>query len=306
MALLGTLACVACRAPTQIVLHVHTDVPCTAQSQWQGVAIYVGSPGRELEEAEPTLVTSACAADGSVGSLVVVPSDAKDDEIGLRVVAGVERNPEECAAHDYDGCIVARRSLRFTPHDTLDLDVELRRDCVSVGCDVAHTCFLGRCVESETEELPELAPESRPDLTHSVQCGPDGLRCPTEGNVCCLTVSADGETATGACRRPQGCLAPSIVLNCDDDTDCDAKDDEYGEGVCGVSYVSNGVNIWVPTTVAHASCRSQKADSDRDHAGLALCQTRQECAGGRFTCRSSSGTPVNVLPGYFWCETTYE
>jgi hypothetical protein len=306
LAVLGALLAVACRDPTQIVLQVHTDVPCSAGNPWQGVAVYLGSPGHSLEEAQPTLVSTTCDEQGSVGSLVVVPSGAKDDEVGLRVVAGLERTPEDCAAHDYDGCIVARRSLRFTPHDSLEIDLDLRRDCVSIGCDEEHTCFLGRCVESETEELPRLAPESTPDLTHSVQCGLDGLRCPTEGNVCCLTVAADEQSSTGACRPPQDCLSPSIVLNCDDDTDCAAMDSEYGPGVCGLSYLTGNNGVWLPSSVSLSSCRMQKAQSDSDHAGLALCQTRQECAGGKFICRASGGAPVNPLPGYYWCETTYE
>jgi hypothetical protein len=147
----------SCRSPTQIVLNVSTDMPCTDPLAWRGVAVYVGKPGRDVDEVSATLVTRECDANGAVGSLVVVPSGDKDGEVGLRVVAGIEHTPEDCLEHDYDGCIVARRALRFVPHDSLELEVDLTEDCVSLGCDSEHTCSRGECVESRAFEVQQEA-----------------------------------------------------------------------------------------------------------------------------------------------------
>lgn len=299
---LTLLLSASCRDATQIVLHVHTNVPCTSDDTWQGVAVYVGKPGRDVEETSATLVTTTCDESGSVGSLVVVPSDDKDDDVGLRIVAGLTRDPEKCAAAEYDGCIVARRALRFTPHASLDLDVELTRDCVSVGCDPEHTCVRGSC-ELNRSVAPEAeAPDPEP-VGPSVYCG-EGVRCPTTGNVCCLHVDPSSDATRGDCRPSQDCPPGDIVLNCDDDTDCPAVDPVTGRaGLCSVSFeFPQGSDPWTPETVTTSACRFQYVGSVSTHWGLGLCQTRQDCANGDYTCRKSRGVSKNPLPGYFWCE----
>lgn len=297
----------ACRDATQLTLTVHTDVPCTGDHDWHGVAVYVGSPGSDLEQTSPTLVTQRCDENGAVGSLVVTPSGEKDGEIGVRVVAGISKNPEQCQDDDYRGCIVARRALRFTPHESLELDVELTADCVSIGCDAQHSCLAGSCIESRTIAAPP--PEPQVVSGPSVRCGDDGVRCATQGDVCCLAVDREAGTTSGDCRPAQDCPPTNIVLNCDDDTDCDPVDPVTGRaGVCSVSYsIPMGADPWIPESVALASCRYLYVGSIASHWSLALCQTRDACGGAReFPCRESRGTPTNPLPGYFWCDLTIE
>jgi hypothetical protein len=291
----------SCRSPTQIVLRVHTNVPCTADNPWQGVAVYVGKPGRDVEETSATLVTTTCDDSGSVGSLVVVPSGDNDDVVGLRVVAGVKRNPEQCEEAAYNGCIVARRSVRFTPHDTLELEVELAQDCVSVGCDPERTCIEGGCVVSE-RVAPAPEPEPEPEGA-SVYCGPD-VRCPTTGNVCCLHVDPNSDAIQGSCRPSQDCPPEDIVLNCDDDTDCPAVDPVTGTaGVCAVSYTQgDSVSQWIPQSVSSSACRFQNTGSLQSHWGLGLCQTRGRCANSDAICQESDGYLKKPLPHYFWCR----
>ena len=65
-----------CRAPTQVTLQVRSDIPC---SKLGGTVIRVGSPS-DTEGREPTATTTSCSADGTIGSLVVVPSGAADAE----------------------------------------------------------------------------------------------------------------------------------------------------------------------------------------------------------------------------------
>jgi hypothetical protein len=288
----------SCRDATQITLHVHTDVPCASEDTWQGVAVYVGSPGEDTERTSATLVTRSCDERGVVGSLVVTPSGDKNGELGLRVVAGIRHAPEKCLENDYEGCVVTRRALRFSPHESLDLDIELAADCVSIGCDATHSCVAGRCVDARNTE------RALPEPEHSVRCGDDGVRCPTEGEVCCLSVDLEQQSSSGSCRRPAACDRPSVVLFCDDDSDCPEREPETGSpAVCLLSYSLSGPSDpWSPSAVAHASCRYASVAGLMGSNGLALCQEHKSCADGAFRCVESRGMPVNPLPKYLWCE----
>jgi hypothetical protein len=288
--LLG-LAASACRDATEIRLHVSTNVPCTDPASWKGVAVYVGAPGADVESKAPALTTTACDANGQVGTLVVVPSGSKDAEVGIKVVAGLSVGPEECAAHNYQGCIVSRRSLRFTAHDNVDLDVPLTSDCVNLSCDAEHTCVDGSCADSATATVV-LDP-----LEPSVRCGDNGIRCPTSGDVCCLTVDAAAGTTTGECKPGGLCASPNVVLNCDDSSQCGLGPDG-SQLVCAISYdVAEGApNSHFPGTVSTASC--VEGFSQR----LELCGARRGCTNVVAACHTSVGYPQNALPGYFWCE----
>jgi len=289
-------------------------VACTSPDHWHGVAVYLGEPDATLETKSPTLVTTDCDSTGRVGSLVIAPSGGKGDVIGLRVVAGLTRNPEDCAAAGYMGCIVARRTVRFTPHEALALDVSLTADCISQACDSGHTCLTGDCVGSQFIE-PPVPPASMPvvpdagatDGGASVRCGDNGVRCPTSGNVCCLTVDMDAGTTSGHCGLGRDCPSTSIVLNCDDDTDCSALDDpEAGPGLCALTY-SAGVEPFTPIRVSLSECLPAHSPLPGvSHLGLVLCQERTGPCAGRLPCVSSHGSDnsqtENALPGYYWCE----
>ena len=99
-----------CQAPTEVTLTLSTDVPC---SQLTGLTITVGSKG-DVETKAPETRSQSCSASGNLGTIVVVPVGSKDQEVTIKVIAGVNRDPESCAAPAYGiGCIVARRSLQF-------------------------------------------------------------------------------------------------------------------------------------------------------------------------------------------------
>jgi len=295
------LAFGACAAPTEIRLKVYTDVPCANNPEWKGVAVYVGPANSNLENKAPALTSTSCDRNGQIGSLVIVPSGEKDEEVGLRVVAGIGQNPEDCATHQYKGCIVARRSVRFNPHSTLDLDITLAGDCRGVGCDAQHTCVDGTCTETTAVvELVSLPDASTPSAT--VRCGDNGIYCPTTGNVCCLTVDANAGTTRGECRDPAQCPSTSVVLYCDDESDCTSlSDDQGGIGMCILSYVSSPEALYTPASVTGSQCTAHAGTHGIAHYGLELCQTRMPCLGGTRTCGSSNGSPLNPLPGYFWC-----
>ncbi len=295
-AAIGAAGAVSCLNHTQITLHVSTNAPCKDASQWKGVSIYTGST-TDVETKEPTLTTTACGAGGDIGTLVLVPTGSDSDEIGLRVVAGLSRDPEDCAANLYDGCIVARRTLRYSPHASLDVYVALTDDCVGVSCDSSHTCVDGTCVDSSSAGAPNGG--TPPDGT--VRCGDNGVRCTTSGQVCCLTVDVDAGTTHGVCEDATSCPPTSIVLECDKESDCaGARDDAGRPNICCVSYV-NGGNGWQPSSIAGTQCLPY-VQCNHNAFGLELCDDRKACVDGTVVCGTPETIPPGLLPGYFWCE----
>jgi len=294
----------SCRSATEIELNIHTNLPCTSKEQWRGVAVYLGEPGATLEQKSATLVSTECDAAGHVGSLVVAPSGAKDGVVGIRVVAGITRNPEDCDAAGYQGCIVARRTLRYTPHQSLTLDIALQKDCLGQACDPNHTCLTGGCVENQViEATPAPAPVA--PVGSSVRCGDNGVRCATSGDVCCLTVDVPNGTTQGDCRPAEMCPTTSIVLNCDDDSDCASADSDAGPSWCVLSYERrlDGNEYFTPTRVLLSLCQQTTDPLPGGGAtGLALCQARDRLCIGRLPCVSDRSQSNRQLPGYFWCE----
>lgn len=143
---LAAFALTGCKDPTEITFTLKTDVPC---DQVKGVAIVVGASANELETKSAATVSHVCTASGELGTIVTVPSGAKNDPVSIEVVAGVGRDPGECqAAGVGTGCIVARRSLRYVPHTPLDVDVTLSKACNGVVCAPEQTCVAGACTSS--------------------------------------------------------------------------------------------------------------------------------------------------------------
>lgn len=297
----------ACQAPTQLELRVHTNLPCTDAAAWKGVAVYVGAPDGNLERKAPALVTPKCDASGTIGSLVITPSESKDAELGIRVVAGLERNPEECAASSYQGCVVARRAVRFSRHDTIVVDVELAADCRNVGCDATHTCIDGQCRDLRTveEDASFVDASVRPGL-NTVRCGDNSVVCPTTENPCCLSVDADAGTSRGECLAPSLCR--SIVLQCDDEIDCAGLTDDRGRpGLCLLSYQSvPGYGFEHAGSVSGAQCVPYAAFLTQTHqlagVGIELCEDGTRCSGDRMCVATRAPeTAKNPMPSYHWC-----
>lgn len=134
-----------CRDATQIRFVVTTDLPCPVN----GTAVYVGSLAT-YEGRPPTATSLTCQA-GYLGSFVVIPSGDDSEEIAVRVVVGSGKSPEQCVADGFQGgCIVARRALRFVPHTSLEVPLNLQATCRDVPCNPTTTCKDGACVPIET------------------------------------------------------------------------------------------------------------------------------------------------------------
>jgi len=97
-----TLVLVNCAEPTQIVVEVYSDA-CTQQGSLTKVTtgIAVGTPA-EIADKPPSTTRLGCTtpvssggAQRGVGTLTIYPSGEKDGEIAIKVLAGVDRPPEE-------------------------------------------------------------------------------------------------------------------------------------------------------------------------------------------------------------------
>jgi hypothetical protein len=302
----AAIACAAvsssCLGATQIELHVTTNTPCTDPSRWRGVSIYVGSTF-DVETKAPTLTTTACDANGQVGSLVIVPTGSNSDEIGVRVVAGLTRQPEECAANLYAGCIVARRAVRFNPHKSLDLNIALTNDCIGISCDPTHTCVDRNCVDSHSAAAP--GPFGDAGYAASVRCGDNGVRCATSGAVCCLSVDVDAGTTSGECVEPTNCPPTSMVLNCDKESDCTGPRDDAGRpNVCCLSAMEMLGNAHQPSAISGSQCLPYEACTGGFWADE-LCSDRQPCIDGTVGCHAATSVPMGLMPGYFWCDINH-
>jgi hypothetical protein len=283
-------ALVACLGATEIVLDVRTDAPCASAATWQGVAISIGQPGVDVESRAPVLTTTACGTGGEIGSLVVVPTGASDAEVGIRVVAGITRKPEDCSANAYDGCIVSRRTLTYLPHQSQHVVVDLTSDCIGNACDINHTCVDGSCTDIVTATAP-IAPDGgvyNPPPT--VRCGDDGTRCPVNDPslACCVTFDFTAGTGKGVCIPPAQCPSTSAVLYCDDSSEC-GQGDASDPIICS-EFQTGGSSPRVTSTACQP--RSQNVQ------GLAptLCQDRNVCPGTQSDCY-----PDQTAPGYYSC-----
>jgi hypothetical protein len=295
-ALLSLLACAApipaCLSPTEITLDVRTDVPCTNAASWRGVAISVGEPGVDVESRAPVLTTTACSASGQVGTLVVVPTGADNAEVGIRVVAGITENPEDCAAGGYVGCIVSRRTLSYLPHQAQQVVIDLTSDCIGNACDINHTCVNGSCTDIVTATAP-IAPDGGVyDPGPTVRCGDDGTRCPANdaSSVCCVTFDLTAGTGKGACVAPSACPSTSALLYCDDTSDCPPQDGDLF--LCCEQHAATAMG-----PISSAACESREACGSNGGA-ITLCQDRMACPVSTNDCVAAASAP-----GYFDCQS---
>jgi hypothetical protein len=297
----------ACKSPTQILLDVRTNADCNNSAAWHGVAVYVGAPGIDVESRAATLSTNNCGAGGEIGTLYVTPSGAKDEEVGIRVVAGITTDPESCASQNYQGCIVARRAVRFSPSDTVNVVVDLQTQCTGVACDSSRTCLNGTCVDAREGNVESAATNPEAGISAldqdgateggaelPVRCG--SVRCPANdsSNVCCLTIDVDAGTSSGVCKSGQDWTGPGTAkMFCDDDSDCAAFGGDAGMYVCCVAGTA-GSGACQTHDVTGSQCVDEQTCAGATNAWLELCENG--LCGGPGLCLGSS-----VVPGYQSC-----
>ncbi len=270
-----TLAMMAsCREPTQVIVEAHSNV---VYQSGLVVSFTVGTPS-ETESAVPTTETSdPWGADGFVGSLTVVPGSADDAALAVKLVLGLHRRARDCMAPRYDGCIVARRRLRYTPHERLHLPINLYLRCEGVPCDADTTCnALGTCVTAQVD----------PDSCS----GPEG--CRISGDV---PAAGDSGVDTGTLSESGVDARSDASVDAPSDAPVDASNDSAvmdggtpGKIECGSTY------CLIPS---QQCCFSEGAGIGMCQALGAICyppaQTvrcdgKEDCGGG-YCCQNSGG-----------------
>lgn len=137
----------SCREPTHVLIETYTDVP---YQSGRTVAYFAGKPGTTEYRRNADAVLDRPWTTSAIGTLTVVP-EGEDDEVvvTVKIVMGIGRATSECAAPLYDGCIVARRRIRYVPHERLKLPIALYANCTGVACAPDTTCnILGNCVSA--------------------------------------------------------------------------------------------------------------------------------------------------------------
>lgn len=140
----------SCRTPTQTTIEIVSEV---AHRSDMAVSVQLGGVD-DVESATPRVVTrGSWAADGTVGTLVAVPSDGEDEAFAVRVVLAVGRDPATCTALDATGCVVVRRTARFVAHESSRLRIVLRPACLGTFCDARSSCARdGACGSLESDQ----------------------------------------------------------------------------------------------------------------------------------------------------------
>jgi Concanavalin A-like lectin/glucanases superfamily len=127
----------ACRAPTQATIEIASEL---AYRSDMAVSVQLGTID-DVETAPPRVVTrGAWSPDGTVGTVVAVPSGDEEGVFAVRVVLAIGREPASCTATDAKGCVIVRRTGRFTPHEPSRMRVVLRPSCLGAFCDAKTSC----------------------------------------------------------------------------------------------------------------------------------------------------------------------
>lgn len=286
----GALA--GCRTPTSITLSITTDVRC---ADLKGISITAGNSG-SFETASPVTTTTNCTAISPtvsrIGTLVVVPSGG-NDELAIRVVAGIDRPVEECtAASEYKGCVVARRVIRFQAHVELTLPIELHLNCKSVACDATSTCVAAGCKSATVKDpgcvgdgcfVPvddastdtsidanvDANPDVAPDTTVLGDAGDVGSEtCPSGTKSCggkCVSINDPNYGCGAATCDKSGCPASGTLV-------CSG-------GACVVGSCGSG------TKLCASSCVPTDATNGcADPARCTACASGESCTGAPTRC----------------------
>ncbi len=197
-----------CRTPTQITLEVSTDTGCPNQK----TAIVIGHAG-DIDTRPPTTTTSQCDPQtGRIGDLVVVPSGADDEDIAFEVIAGLNKDPDGCRPPDPGNlaqCIIARRALRFIPHEQQTVPILLSQACVDHYCPPGQTCVFGMCQDEALPPLPgpEAGPDAVADVTSDMPASPRDAALDTSVGFDATPPDAGAPILVGTPSSAKGTLA---------------------------------------------------------------------------------------------------
>jgi hypothetical protein len=219
------LALVDCAEPTQIVVEVYSDAcPGTKGQAINQTGIAVGK-SEVIDDKPPSALREGCERAPGVGTLTIYPSGSNDDEVAIKVVAGVDTTPDRCFAPGYAGCIVHRRVMRFVPHTTQRAIVRLSLACLNRTCPSGKTCDNGLC-KDQKDLLPDggtVADAETQEASVSIEAGVDAA-------VPDPCIGCKGDCTNGVCNvdcskvvcGPGNLCAPTLPCNitCPDTNKC--------------------------------------------------------------------------------------
>jgi hypothetical protein len=147
----ATLLFAACYPATAVRVDMGTDVACDDRTTTAVFVTEATTPASEV--GAPVAIARACAfpAPSNIGSVVLVPRDAKD--ANMRVEAVLARNGKDPVAcrDNLDDCVVARRIVAYRKHSTRALPIALSNQCLGVSCPDTETCVSGACVGADVD-----------------------------------------------------------------------------------------------------------------------------------------------------------
>lgn len=260
LVLAGGLAAVAaanCASPTQIIVDVRVDSSLCSQIN-TGIAI--GAPDT-IADAKLSVYQAGCRSAGAsgqnqVGALTITPNGSDDGEVSLRIVAAVgdRANPDACGREDnvtgradWSSCVLARRTTRFVPGETVTLTVRLTSDCVGQYCGDVNECSSGQCVRPEQVQTDGGVLDA---TVIDFDSGPDPVN--DAGADACAVDCIGPNVACDAPQKKCTITCGQGAQKCDDTTRCGG--DFACLIACGGAQAPNAVN---------GPCRDVRCTSSR-------------------------------------------
>lgn len=211
---LTALSLANCADATQIVVEVYSDA-CQAPGRplkLNSTNIYVGKSA-DIDTRPPSAVRDGCQTSTGVGTLTVYPSGAKDEEVAIKVVTGIDSSPDRCPAPGHAGCIAQTRVMRFIPNTTQRMIVKLALACLNRTCPGGTTCDDGVCKQSSDVLVDGGTRANAPTIEAGVtpDAGADGAVDPCPG---CKGTCAGGvctvDCSKVACTAGAELCAPNL------------------------------------------------------------------------------------------------
>jgi len=216
----------ACYGATEVTLDVTTDVPCPPPNAPRDQQLDVGVFVNATQRAD-TQQCESRATGNEIGTIVVAPNGARDQQVLAQVVIGTGGTPaDRCLATAPDGrilaldptCILARRAIGLVPHESLTVPIRLYASCRGTLCPDDQTCSAGACVPAAckgagcSDPGPPFptAPPSDASSDATVDAGPvaDALP-PVDAGASCSGV---GTVVLSNVAAPGGAFGPRIAL----------------------------------------------------------------------------------------------
>lgn len=282
LAAFGVGIVASCKEPTSILVEARTNVAYQAGAV---TTFTVGAPGETEGPGVTTETQKAWGPDGFIGSLAVVPATGDGATLSVRVVLGVRRATRECAPPAYDGCIVARRRIRYVPNERLVLPIDLRLRCLGVACSADTTCdAFGACVPAQLD---------------ATACNDEGCRLPSErtlppgvdppdaaGDVVVVEAAVDGASDAGK----------DVTL----DAPRDAKDRDTGlsrppgDKDCKTVTCSEDQTCCFNTSTQTGNCAAVDELCPMPVTFPVRCDGAEDCPAGYRCCGNSGGFNCNT------------